>query len=222
MFKIFLGSAVVATALLSADLQTTGVEVTLENGKNVTVKREAKPKECENVAFDAKVVYGGIHQAAESVNENCKRSFVTYFGKISPMKAAENIDTYGELEVLEFLEKAKTDKNLLFVDSRTEDWFYNETIPGSVNVPYLYTKKSQYPDEFEEALETFGVVVKDGKYDFTNAKTLLMFCNATWCGQSPEAMKELIAIGYPQEKMKWYRGGIQSWLSLGLTTIKPD
>ncbi len=34
-----------------------------------------------------------------------------------------------------------------------------------------------------------------------------MFCNAIWCGQSPEAMKELIAIGYPQEKMKWYRGG---------------
>lgn len=221
MFKIFLGSAVVASALLSADLQTTGVEVTLENGKNIIVKREAKPKECENVAFDAKVVYGGIHQAAQSVNENCKRSFVTYFGKISPMKAAENIDTYGELEVLEFLEKAKTDDSLLFIDSRTEDWYYNETIPGSVNVPYLYTKQSQYPDEFSEALETFGVAVKDGKYDFTNAKTLLMFCNATWCGQSPEAMKELMAIGYPQEKMKWYRGGIQSWLSLGLTTIKP-
>ena len=48
-----------------------------------------------------------------------------------------------------------------------------------------------------------------------------MFCNGIWCGQSPEAMKELIAIGYPQEKMKWYRGGMQSWLSLGLTTVKP-
>ena len=82
-------------------------------------------------------------------------------------------------------------------------------------------KKSQYPDEFAEALENFGVVEKNGKYDFTNAKTLLMFCNAIWCGQSPEAMKELIAIGYPQEKMKWYRGGMQSWLSVGLSTIKP-
>ena len=35
----------------------------------------------------------------------------------------------------------------------------------------------------------------------------------------PESMKELIAIGYPEEKLKWYRGGMQSWLSLGLTTV---
>ena len=221
MFKIFLGSFVVASSILAADLQTTGVEVTLENGKKSVVKREAKPKECETVAFDPKDVFGGIHQAASSVSENCKRSFVTYFGKISPMKAAENIDSYGEVEVLDFIEKSKNNKNLLLVDTRTENWYNHETIATAVNVPYVYMKKSQYPDEFEEALETFGVEKKDGKYDFTNAKTLLMFCNAIWCGQSPEAMKELIAIGYPQEKMKWYRGGMQSWLSVGLTTIKP-
>ena len=221
MFKIFLGSFVIASSILAADLQTTGVEVTLENGKKSVVKREAKPKECETVAFDPKDVFGGIHQAASSVSENCKRSFVTYFGKISPMKAAENIDTYGEVEVLDFIEKSKNNKNLLLVDTRTENWYNHETIATAVNVPYVYMKKSQYPDEFEEALETFGVEKKDGKYDFTNAKTLLMFCNAIWCGQSPEAMKELIAIGYPQEKMKWYRGGIQSWLSVGLATIKP-
>ena len=221
MFKIILGSVVVATALFGADLQSSGVEVTLENGKKATIKREAKPKECETVAFDPKDVFGGVHEAASTVNENCKRSFVTYFGKIAPIKASDKIETYGELEVLEFIEKSKTDKNLLLVDSRTENWYNHETIATAINVPYVYTKKSQYPDEFAEALETFGVVEKNGKYDFTNAKTLLMFCNAIWCGQSPEAMKELIAIGYPQEKMKWYRGGMQSWLSVGLSTIKP-
>lgn len=221
MFKIILGSVVVATALFSADLQNSGVEVTLENGKKATIKREAKPKECDSVAFDPKDIFGGVTQAAPSVNENCKRSFVTYFGKIAPIKAAPNIDTYGELEVLEFIEKSKTDKNLLLIDSRTENWYNHQTIATAVNVPYIYTKKSQYPDEFQDALETFGVVEKDGKYDFKNAKTLLMFCNAIWCGQSPEAMKELMAIGYPQEKMKWYRGGMQSWLSVGLSTIKP-
>ncbi|QKF73805.1 rhodanese-like domain-containing protein [Aliarcobacter faecis] len=221
MFKIFLGSAVVASSIFAADLQISGVEVTLDDGKKTTIKREVKPKECENVAFDPKDIFGGNHQAALNVNENCKRSFVTYFGKISPMKAAPNIDTYGEVEVLEFIEKAKTDKNLLLIDSRTENWYNHETIASAINVPYIYTKKSQYPDEFKEVLETFGVVEKDGKYDFSNAKTLLMFCNGIWCGQSPEAMKELIAIGYPQEKMKWYRGGMQSWLSVGLTTIKP-
>ncbi|OCL81843.1 rhodanese-like domain-containing protein [Arcobacter porcinus] len=221
MFKIFIGIIFASATIFANDLQTTGVEVTLENGKKVTIKREDKPKECENVAFDPREVFGGEHQASKNVNDKCKRAYVTYFGKIAPMKAAPNIETYGELEVLEFILKAKTDKNLLLIDSRTENWFYHETIPSAVNVPYVYTKKSQYPDEFKEALEIFGVVEKNGKYDFSKAKTLLMFCNATWCGQSPEAMKELMAIGYPQEKMKWYRGGMQSWLSLGLTTIKP-
>ena len=44
MFKIILGSLLVATSLLSADLQSSGVEVTLENGKKATIKREAKCK----------------------------------------------------------------------------------------------------------------------------------------------------------------------------------
>ncbi|RKZ91616.1 MAG: rhodanese-like domain-containing protein, partial [Gammaproteobacteria bacterium] len=26
---------------------------------------------------------------------------------------------------------------------------------------------------------------------------------------------------YPVYKLKWYRGGMQSWVSLGLTTVKP-
>ncbi|RBQ29555.1 rhodanese-like domain-containing protein [Aliarcobacter vitoriensis] len=221
MFKIFLGSIVLSSAIFGADLQNSGVEVILENGKKISVKRENKPKECESITLDPKDIFGEVTQSSKNIDENCKRSFVTYFGKITPMKAAPNIDTYGELEVLEFIEKAKKDNNLLLVDSRTENWYNYQTIPSAVNVPYVYTKKSQYPDEFEETLELFGVKQKDGKYDFTNAKTILMFCNATWCGQSPEAMKELMAIGYPQEKMKWYRGGMQSWLSLGFTTIKP-
>ncbi len=82
-------------------------------------------------------------------------------------------------------------------------------------------KQSQYPDEFKEYLEILGVKITGDKYDFKNVKEILLFCNGAWCGQSPESMKALIAIGYPEEKLKWYRGGIQSWLSLGLTTVKP-
>jgi rhodanese-related sulfurtransferase len=142
-------------------------------------------------------------------------------GKIAPMKFSDKVETYGEVEVLDFIEKAKNDKNMLLVDSRTENWFYHETIPSAVNIPYIYMKQSQYPDEFKEYLEMLGVKMVNGKYDFKNAKTVLMFCNGVWCGQSPEAMKALTAIGYPEEKLKWYRGGMQSWLSLGLTTVKP-
>jgi rhodanese-related sulfurtransferase len=224
MLKIILGSFVLASSIFAVDLQTNGVEVTYKNSKDeaktITVKREKK-EECKGVNFDPKVVYGGNGQAADSVDANCKRAFVTYMGKISPIKYSDKVETFGEVEVLEFIEKAKDNKNMLLVDSRTENWFYHETIPSAVNVPFIYLKQSQYPDEFEEYLEILGVKKVDGKYNFTNAKEILLFCNGAWCGQSPESMKALIEIGYPEEKLKWYRGGIQSWLSLGLTTVKP-
>jgi len=111
---------------------------------------------------------------------------------------------------------------MLLVDSRTVDWFLDQTIPSAVNLPFIHLNKGQYPDDFLDALDIIGVeVTKDG-YDFSNAKELLLFCNGVWCGQSPLSMKNLIAIGYPEEKLKWYRGGIQSWLTLGLPTIKPN
>jgi hypothetical protein len=34
-------------------------------------------------------------------------------------------------------------------------------------------------------------------------------------------MKALMELGYPEEKMKYYRGGMQAWQLLGFTTIVP-
>ena len=62
---------------------------------------------------------------------------------------------------------------------------------------------------------------RDGFFDFSQAKTLVLFCNGPWCGQSPNNIKGLLKIGYPASKIKWYRGGMQEWESLGLTTVKP-
>jgi hypothetical protein len=42
-----------------------------------------------------------------------------------------------------------------------------------------------------------------------------------WCGQSPSNIKTLLKFGYPAHKIKWYRGGMQSWSNLGLNTVKP-
>ena len=33
-------------------------------------------------------------------------------------------------------------------------------------------------------------------------------------------IKQLLKIGYPAEKIKWYRGGMQSWLGLGMTSTR--
>jgi hypothetical protein len=30
----------------------------------------------------------------------------------------------------------------------------------------------------------------------------------------------LLALGYPADRIKWYRGGMQMWEQLGLATVK--
>jgi hypothetical protein len=32
-------------------------------------------------------------------------------------------------------------------------------------------------------------------------------------------IRKLIALGYPPELLKYYRGGMQAWRSVGLTTV---
>ncbi len=224
MKKIIISSLLASLFLCANDLQSIGVNATYTDSndeeKNILIKRET-PKNCKTVKFSAKNILGG-NLVNENVPENCKTTVIKYLGKISPIKFSPNIETYGEVEVLDFIDKAKDNENMLLVDSRTVDWFLNQTIPSAVNLPFIHLNKGQYPDDFLDALDIIGVeVTKDG-YDFSNAKELLLFCNGVWCGQSPLSMKNLIAIGYPEEKLKWYRGGIQSWLTLGLPTIKPN
>jgi len=224
MKKIILSSLLTSLLLSAADLQSTGIEVAYtdsnDEDKTIVIKRET-PENCKTVKFSPKNILGG-NLVDEKVPENCKTTVITYLGKISPIKFSPKIETYGEVEVLEFMDKASDNENMLLVDSRTVDWYLNQTIPSAINIPFIHLNKGQYPDDFLDALDTIGVEVTENGYDFTNAKELLLFCNGVWCGQSPLSMKNLISIGYPEEKLKWYRGGIQSWLSLGLPSIKPN
>jgi rhodanese-related sulfurtransferase len=74
-------------------------------------------------------------------------------------------------------------------------------------------------------MEEFGLMggkQKNDEWDFTSAKKLILWCNGMWCGQSPRAIQGLLELGYPAEKILYYRGGMQVWQSLGLTVIVPD
>jgi rhodanese-related sulfurtransferase len=143
---------------------------------------------------------------------------------IQPGKLADGVETIAELEVLEYLKKLSNgDNSILVIDSRTEDWVNKGTIPGSVNIPWTLIKPEAGADPFQIAdiLEkNFGAINIENLWDFSNAKTLILFCNGMWCGQSPSNIKTLLRFGYPPQKLKWYRGGMQSWESLGLTVIK--
>lgn len=144
---------------------------------------------------------------------------------VQPMQLAPGVETIGELELLDYLQKRNDgDDSILVIDSRTPDWVAKGTIPGSVNIPWTRLSSSvgaADPMSITELLtDTFKVQEMEGLFDFSKAKTLVMFCNGAWCGQSPLNIQTLIRYGYPTEKLKWYRGGMQMWEILGLTTVK--
>lgn len=142
-------------------------------------------------------------------------------GTPQPMSIATGIETLGEIEFIDYMSQASIDDSILVLDTRTENWHNWLRIPCTTNVSY-----KAFGDDRDEALfyltEMFGVIEKDdGSLDFSEAKTLVGYCNGYWCGQTPSMFKRaknsLVNLGYPVEKLKYYRGGMQAWVSLGLT-----
>ena len=135
---------------------------------------------------------------------------------IEPFKVKEGVETYGELEVLDFIEHNKG----VFIDARLENWYKKSAIPGARNIPFkIFLTDTAKRDAI---LTEFGGKKTGKVWNFSNAKELLLYCNGAWCGQSPTAINALIDIGYPVEKLKYYRGGMQAWQILGFTTIVPE
>jgi len=144
---------------------------------------------------------------------------------IQPMNLGIGVETVGELELIDFLKKIKDgDKSILVIDSRSVDWVQKGTIPGSINIPWDQLSTSiggADPMTVKEHLTNFGAQELEGLWDFSQAKTLILFCNGVWCGQSALNIKTLLKYGYPPHKLKWYRGGMQAWETVGLSIAKP-
>jgi rhodanese-related sulfurtransferase len=154
---------------------------------------------------------------------------------IQPMHIAPGVETVGELEVLHYLDTAQaSDPNyigtppVLVVDSRTPEWIARGTIPGSVNIPWTtisvdiaggFPVGEELGPFYETLINQFGVLKVGDHWDFSKAKTLVLFCNGIWCPQSATNINTLLRLGYPADKLKWYRGGMQDWVTAGLTTV---
>ncbi len=134
---------------------------------------------------------------------------------ITPMTAAPGVTTIGELEVMDFLETQVAAGTALLLDSRLPEFFGKGSIPGSLNLPFA-TLDSANPYR-DDILIALGATASGGGWDFSSAKTLALFGNGAWCDQSSRAIQHLLGAGYPAEKLLYYRGGVQSWLQLGLT-----
>ena len=143
-------------------------------------------------------------------------------GKPQPIILAEGLETLGELEFIEYMKKAQSDESIVIVDTRGSSWYDKLRIPGAINISFtnFQTKESAISSmEYDLGVE----VDDDGILDFTNAKTIVAYCNGYWCGQTPAMLKNLkyslLNMGYPVSKIKYYRGGMQAWTSLGFTVV---
>lgn len=203
------GPAVAEGNKIAADLESVDV---IHRGKIVKITRAAEK--------DATVPKG-----YEKTGRHCPPFCV------QPMIVSPGVETIGELEMLGFIKRMSDgESDILIVDSRGPEWVARGTIPGSVNIPWrkINTDVSgsfavdAEADSLDEILtNAFGAKWTDAGWDFSEAKTLVMFCNGIWCGQSSMNVRTLAKLGYPASKMKWYRGGMQDWVSVGLTTVSP-
>jgi len=189
------------------------VKITRDLG-SVEVVHEGKPVTVQRNQDAANTIHPKFQRTSRSCPPFC----------VQPMKIAEGVETIGELGMLDYLKRvSEGDDSVLVIDSRGPDWVKHGTIPGSINIHYKkLNRRSAEDDEIARLLEEFGVERSGEFWNYRWAKTLVFFCNGMWCGQSPTNIKSLLRIGYPPSKLKWYRGGMQSWETLGLTTVQPD
>jgi rhodanese-related sulfurtransferase len=112
------------------------------------------------------------------------------WGTIQPHELPGGIRTVGELEVLEHLRGGG-----LTVDTRQPDAVARGTLPGAVAIPHQEIVERLSP-------EADGPVV--------------LFCNGPQCAATPQAAAALLAAGWSPERLRYYRGGIHDWVTLGL------
>jgi rhodanese-related sulfurtransferase len=196
----------IATAQASGPVQIT------QQLPNVTVLHQGKPIVIERSQDPDNMIDPDYSLTSRACPPYC----------IQPMILAPGVETIGELELLAYLERAGRDGSVLVLDSRDRDWVLRSgLIPGATHLPWTELHPSH--TDAEKIAETltlrFGVSRLGSLWNFENAKTLVMYCNGPWCGQSPTNIKQLLAMGYPAHKLKWYRGGMQVWKSLGFNTV---
>ncbi len=226
---IVVGALSLSAASVSAKTgKPVGITPTLSS---ITVMHNGKPTEIKRNQDNANTVNPAFAKTSRACPPFC----------IQPMSLGKGIQTIGEVEVINYADKmSKGDSNIILVDSRTPDWVAKGTIPGAVNVSWveLTPKKGATTEGIMNVMtKQFGVKLAAGKdaldvdeaiadgdtsgvFDYSSAKTLVMFCNGMWCGQSPASIAALRKFGFPADKIKYFRGGMQTWEILGLSTAK--
>lgn len=189
--------AVILSLSLVAPAWAEGVNITRDTA-SVTVETDAGPVEIARIQDQSNRIAGDWALTSRPCPNFC----------IQPVSPAEGVNTIGELELIGMLQ----DPGVVVMDGRIRPEFEAGTIPGAVSVPYT---------EAADRLDMLGCEIDFEGFDcdVEGLKSVALFCNGPWCGQSPTAARRMIAAGYPAERIYYYRGGMQVWRMLGLTVV---
>jgi rhodanese-related sulfurtransferase len=129
----------------------------------------------------------------------------------------KNIKTVGILETLKFMDSTKKNRRMILVDSRTFSSYKKNTIPTATNIPNsILEKRSKH---INIILRLLGAKKIKKKWLFKHVHTLLIFDNGYLDYQANKLISRFIELGYPQNKILYYHGGMKSWTDAGLTTV---
>ncbi len=160
-----------------------------------------------------------IHRIQDTKNKLTGEYAKTYHPghPIQPIKINDQVRTIGEVELLGFLKNKVNKKEGLLVDLRSKAYYQKESIPGAVNIPF---KVINDHDKMEKIIRVLGAKrLADGTLDASKARTVAFYCHGLWCKKSAAFIKAFLKLGYPADKILYYRGGFQMWKILGFTTV---
>ena len=178
-------------------------EDTLTNRVNIT-----KDLDIVKVIYQKKEFL--IERIASSENDSCPPNCIQAM-------SIGDVKTIGELETLEFISSLGDKKDRVLIDARAVKEHMKSTIPSAINIPHiLLNPKNRYRDE---VLQLLGAKKLKNRWHFNKVHTILIFDNGILDNQATKIIESLIDIGYPQNKIFYYRGGINSWKELGLTLL---
>lgn len=137
-----------------------------------------------------------VRQPQPIAGEPGRCSVDATWGTIQPQELPGGVVTVGELETIDHLRAGG-----LAIDTRQPAQAATGTLPGAFAI-----RHQDVVDELP-AVDRGGVV--------------LLFCNGPQCAATPKAVANLLEAGYDASRLRYYRGGIHDWVTLGLPTAPP-
>jgi len=185
-----------ASAASAQTLPVTDDAIFTFNGREITISRTAT---LPDTSFDV------VSRALSDCMQPC----------LSPMTVARNVATVGELDVINFMSGPLEAGGGLLIDARMPDARAVAHIPASVNIPAA-TVADTNPFR-DEILMALGAEQYQGLFNFDGAMDLVVFDDGPATQDAPNFITDMLAAGYPADKIRYYRGGMQVWTTLGLT-----